>query len=149
MDQTLCWITPGVFRHTNTQTDTGFVYFILCRHCAFLFKWVRPGKRVSLCQAGPSEASGKEGQGGWRLTLQGWWPGIEVVVRWGCIDQQEGSEDQLVENANWSHVRAMYKTYSMDRLWHLQEAGYCVLHSIRQSAKVMYSARWLMPSKEC
>lgn len=52
-------------------------------------------QRAPQCQAGPSEVSGKEGQGGRGLTLQGWWPGIEAV-RWGSIDQQEGSEDQLV-----------------------------------------------------
>lgn len=102
-----------MFKHTNTQSQA------LCTSCCVVTERFSLSEsdlaNVPLCQAGPSEASGKEGQGGWGLTLQGWWPGIEVV-RWGSIDQQEGSQDQLVETANWSHVRAIYKAYSMDRL---------------------------------
>ena len=53
---------------------------------------------------GRSQRGERKGRG---LTLQGWRPGIEVV-RWGSIDQQEGSEDQLVDSADWSYVTRTY-----------------------------------------
>ncbi len=64
-------------------------------------------QQTELCPAGPGEASGKGGQEGRGLTLQGWWPGIEAVG-WGSIDQREGSEDQRVKTAVSSNVSAMY-----------------------------------------
>lgn len=54
-----------------------------------------------LCQAGPREGSRKERWEGRGQNLQEWCPGIEAV-RWGSIDQQEGSSDQLMETAGGS-----------------------------------------------
>lgn len=51
--------------------------------------------------AGLREGSGKERRGGRGQNLQGWRPGIEVV-RWGSIDQQERSSDQLMETTGGS-----------------------------------------------
>lgn len=73
-------------------------------------------QRTSLCQAGPGEASGNKGQGGRGLTLQGWRPGIEAV-RWGSIDQQEGSEDKLVDTRPTSERCTQCRKNTIDTVW--------------------------------
>ncbi|MEQ2195399.1 hypothetical protein XENOCAPTIV_012174 [Xenoophorus captivus] len=66
-----------------------------------------------LCQAGPREGSGKERQGGRGQKLQGWCPGTEAV-RWGSIDQQERSSDQLMETTGGSEPCTDLKTLCED-----------------------------------
>lgn len=75
--------------------------------CTAVPAWSQRGKR-------------KTARGGKGADSAGMWPGIEVV-RWGSIDQQEGSEDQLMKTADWTewsmYLITLDKYYTVDTQW--------------------------------